>query len=301
MSEPPAEVPPDIDVPPDDRVPGEAAVWAAGCAAAAAAALSSGGLAVLYFTEALNQNRWGSSGPRYRAGGAGFWVPLAGLVLFAGWLGWRSRGRIGEARRWSGPAGRRLGVAAAIFLAEAIYETIWGDDRAVGAAVFFLLLAGPAIGCGLLTWTAAACGPVVFRRPLAQAAGWVAGCVIGGLLAFGPAVWQTLRSAPATGFDPLLVGGGGVLTVFVAALTGAVVWLRDPDAHDRLARWGQVGAAGFAGTAVLLAPLLARLFAESRGPGGDGWFFTAFVLLPAAGCFVLALTGRWAGRQAGDG
>ena len=287
-------------LPPDDRVPGEAAVWAAGCALAAAAALTSGGLAVTYFTEALNLNRWGSSGSRYRAGGAGFWVPLAGLVLFAGWLGWRARGRIAEVRRWCGPAGRRLAISAAIFAAVAVYETIWGNDWAVGAAVFFLLLIGPAVGCGLLTWTAAACGPVVFRRPLAQAAGWVAGCVGGGLLAFGPAVWQTLRTAPAVGYDPLIVGAGGVLTVFVAALTGAVVWLRDPDAHDRLARWGQVGAAGFAATAALIAPLLARLFAETASAGREpALFFTAFLVLPAAGCFVLALAGRWAGRQAG--
>ena len=292
--------PGDFPPPPDDRVPGEAGVWVGACVVAAAVTLTSGGLTVLYLTEALNRNRWGSSGSRYRAGGAAFWLPLVGLVLFAGWLGWRSRGRIAEVRRWCGPAGRRLGAAAAVFLAAAIYEVFRGDGWGVGAAVFFLLLSGPAAGCGILTWAAAACGPAVFRRPLIQAAGWVGGCVGASLLAFGPAVWQTVRGAalvPGTPWE--LLAAGGVLVVVVAALTGAVVWLRDPDAHDALARWGQVGAAGFAATGLLLAPLLALLFGESaRYDAEPAWFFTAFVALPALGCGAAALTGRWAGRQA---
>ena len=292
--------PGDFPPPPDDRVPGEAGVWVGACVVAAAVTLTSGRLTVLYLTEALNQNRWGSSGSRYRAGGAAFWLPLVGLVLFAGWLGWRSRGRIAEVRRWCGPAGRRLAIAAAVFAAVAVYETIWGDDWAVGAAVFFLLLIGPAVGCGLLAWAAAACGPVVFRRPLAQAAGWVAGCVGAALLAFGPAVWQTARGAALVpGTPPELLAAGGVLVVVVAALAGAVVWLRDPDAHDALARWGQVGAAGFAAAGLLLSPLLVLFFGESaRYDAEPAWFFTAFVALPALGCGAAALTGRWAGRQA---
>ena len=299
---PPAERAPDGDLA-DERIPGEAAVWVGGCVVAAAFVLGAGVWLAYWMTMLANDfGGWGGWGSRRELsfGGAEAWAPLAGLVLFAGWLAWRSRGRIGEAGRSAGTAAKWAGAGAAAFLAVTLWTALTAErSPPLGPPALALLLAGPALGAGLVAWTAAACGPPVDRRPIVQTAGWVAACVGAVLLAFGPAVWQTLRDAPPVpGVPREFLALGGVLLVLTTGLTAAIVWRHDPGAHDRLARWGQVGAAGFAATGAVLGPFLAALFGESaRGDAEPAWFFTAFVLLPALGCGVAALAGRWADRQ----
>ncbi|MFH5804589.1 hypothetical protein [Alienimonas sp. DA493] len=310
MSSPPPPVlpPPGADPladpladPPHPHPPGRTAVWVIGCACAAALTLLSG----LWLTFLVQDGRRSFNYP-YRTrdplNEETLWGVLAGLAAFAGWQAWRTRDRLAAVREPAGAVARWACAGAAAYWGAAIGQAVRGQVEPVGELTFAVFLTGPACGALLWAWVAAACGPPVYRRPLAQTAGWVGGCVLAALLTFGPALFLTLLEGTAVGGVPtLLVAGGGTLFVLVAAITAAVLWRHSELAQERFTRWGQIGFVAFAAATALLSPLLARFLGEATSREEHlAYFFTAFVALPALGCGAAALAGRWALRQAPD-
>ena len=235
-----------------------------------------------------------SSGTVWAVGGA--------MSALAGAIGWLRRDVIGAVA----DAAQTLflwllgGLIGLVLLAVA--EALLDRGPTRSEIVLAWVLLGPTVAAGLLAWVAAACGPPKSRRPIMQTVGWLAGCVLAALMTFGPAVLTTLTEGIAVGgLSPGLVAAGGLLVVFAAALTLAVLWRNSEEAHERMIRWGQIGFVGFAGGGLLVAPLLAALYAEStRWDMETAYFFTAFLVMPMLGGGAATLTGRWASRQQGE-